>query len=103
MVAMEREGDNAGRLVHGDAVLTYAFLERSGMTLEAAFSRVRSVESGRAYRHSAFTLGRGGVHQSGSFRGNGFSGAFYGPNHAEATGTLDSHGLVGAFGTKRTR
>lgn len=99
---------DGGDAVQGDTVLRWHDAG-SGQQLDIAFSNIQNLTRGRAHGQD-YALERLTLDTNGSFAkqsdGNHVQGAFYGPNHAEAAGTVElgnptTAGIVGAFGAKR--
>ena len=105
MTAVTTENDD---LLLGDAVLRYSASE-SGGSLSAEFSNIVNFSRNRAYvQRSNVVFSNVPIRSDGTFNRSSSSfskiqGAFYGDDHAEATGIFEYLEMLGAFGTKRTR
>ena len=105
MTAVTTENDD---LLLGDAVLRYSASE-SGELLSAEFSNIVNYSRNRAYaERSNVVFVNVPVRSDGTFYRssasyNKIQGAFYGDDHAEATGIFEYLEMLGAFGTKRAR
>lgn len=93
-----------GHAVQGDALLTWADAG-SGYRLTAAFSDIKNLDLNQAHSAPSFSFTGMTVASDGTFsQGSGgtrVDGAFYGPSHAEAAGTVEHSGVVGAFGARK--
>ena len=96
-------------LLLGDAVLQYS-VSATGGSLSAEFSNIVNYSRNRAYaERSNVVFVNVPVRSDGTFNriGSDYSkihGAFYGDDHAEATGIIELRNeFLGAFGTKRAR
>ena len=96
-------------LLLGDAVLRYS-VSATGGSLSAEFSNIVNYSRNRAYvERSNLVFVNVPVRSDGTFNriGSDYSkihGAFYGDDHAEATGIIELRSeFLGAFGTKRLR
>ena len=105
MTAVTKENDD---LLLGDAVLRYS-VSATGGSLSAEFSNLVNYSRNRAYaRRPNVVFSNVPVRSDGTFyrSSNSYSkiqGAFYGDDHAEATGIFEYLEMLGAFGTKRSR
>ena len=105
MTAVTTENDD---LLLGDALLRYSASE-SGELLSAEFSNIVNYSRNRAYaERSNVVFVNVPVRSDGTFYRSSASntkiqGAFYGDDHAEATGIFEYLEMLGAFGTKRAR
>ena len=87
--------------LQGDAALSW-----DGSDLDATFSSIRNLRLQRAHTTPTVTftgmsVNAQGIFSDGSRGGNRIQGAFYGPDHAEAAGIVETADLVGAFGAKK--
>ena len=102
MVGMPVTGSYKGNRLQGDASLTYNLGSQS---LDASFSNIKDIDRLRSHSTSSFMFTAVPVTTGGKFStgsaGNRIEGGFYGSGHAEAAGTVERSGIVGAFGAKR--
>ena len=106
MAATPVSGDARGERLVGDAVLTYEFpTQGSGHTLDAAFGGIKNIDRGTVHAVETVLFENVAVAADGTFErgqaGARIQGGFYGPGHAEAAGTFEQSGMVGAFGARR--
>ena len=104
MTAVTTENDD---LLLGDAVLRYSVSE-SGELLNAEFSNIVNYSRNRAYsKWPNVVFVNVPVRSDGTFNygrtNTKIQGAFYGEDHAEATGIFEFSEMFGTFGTKRAR
>ena len=102
MVGTMASGAGEGDFLRGDARLTF---DGTDHQIDASFTGIRNVADDSPASVGDVTFSDVPVTDSGTWsQGSGpraIRGAFYGPDHAEASGVFEASGIIGVYGTRK--